>query len=324
MIIFLYGADTYRSQCFLKELKEKFITNVDPGAFSLNTLDGRTINIDKISQHIGAGSLFVKKRMVVIENIFQNKKEKIWEDLLHYLNKLGDRDTENNILIFREEESVNSNKSMPAGAKKLFNFLSQQKHVQEFKLLKGPALLSFIVKEAKKYHKKIDTGAATELLTRTNGDSWLLAGAIKKLAYYSSNSSINKQSVQEMVSGIYDENIFALTDALSARQKSAALRLLEEQYAAGLSSEYLLSMLIRQFKILGQLRAAMDGNTDQAKLALKLKLHPFVVKKGLSQAKNFSNNFLISTLNELVHLDYLSKNGKEDIKTKLFLLISRL
>ena len=106
--------------------------------------------------------------------------------------------------------------------------------------------------------------------------------------------------------------------------KTQALKLLEEQYAAGLSEEYLIAMLVRQFKILLQIRDAIDANLSQAEMTSRLKLHPFVVKKGLSQARNFSADNLKRCLNELVGLDFFNKTGRSQIKTELMLLISSL
>jgi DNA polymerase-3 subunit delta len=127
-----------------------------------------------------------------------------------------------------------------------------------------------------------------------------------------------------MVVGAFNENIFGLTDALSARNKKLALDLLANQYAAGSSDEYLITMLIRQFKILRQIRAAIDNRLNPAEISAQVKLHPFVVKKGIAQAKNFSDEALKNYLNRLIHLDFLNKTGQGDIKTELTLLISGL
>ena len=324
MIIFLYGPDTFRSRRWLQELKEKFRRDVDPGAFSLSTLDGQSATLNNITEKIGTGSLFVKKRMIVIDNIFHNKKDSLFSELLTYLQKFVAQSDRDKIIIFREEAIGGRNQTLKEAAKKLFNFLLKQEYSQEFKILKGGSLLSFIKKEAAIYNRSIEPAAALDLISRSGGDLWLLAGAIKKLAHRLEGQTINQALVKEMVPGIYDENIFGLTDAISARQIKTAVKLLEEQSAAGLSDEYLLGMLIRQFKILLQIRIALDEKKNLSDLPAKLKLHPFVLKKGLQQAKNFSAHILQNYLNRLIHLDYSHKKGRGDIKTELLLLISRL
>jgi len=322
MIIFLHGADTFRSHRLLQEMKNKFINDTDKDANSLNVLDGATTNLKEIAEKINTGSLFVKKRLIIIENIFKNKKTKIFTELTDYLKKFSE--AEEIIIIFLDEEVGGKNNALKIDAKKLFTFLNKQKFVQEFKPLTNPQLMAFIKKEAGLYNKEFLAKAAELLIVFSNGDSWLLANEIKKLAFYSATNIITENDVRELCVGAINEDIFALTDALSAKNKTLALKLLEEQYAAGLSDEYLISMLIRQFKILLQLRSALDSNLSPTVITEKIKLHPYVIKKGLSQARNFSANILKNYLDRLIYLDFANKTGASQIKTELMLLISDL
>lgn len=321
MIISLYGADSFRCRRFLQELKNKFLNDVDPNAHSFSVVDGAAATLGTISEQINTGSLFVKKRFVVIENIFKNKAEKIFTELVPYLEKIIKSD--DNILIFRDED-IEGGKALKAPAKKLLAFLKLQPYTQEFKALAPAQLLTFIKKEAAQYDKDISAPAASLLIDMTGGDLWQISMEVKKLSFRNDEPIISSELVKEMVPGSYDENIFGLTDAISAKNKKIAIRLLEEQYAAGLSEEYLLTMLTRQFKILLQIREAIDANMNPNDMASRLKIHPYVAKKGASQARNFSAAVLKDYLNRLIHLDFLNKTGRGDIKTELSLLISGL
>ena len=137
-------------------------------------------------------------------------------------------------------------------------------------------------------------------------------------------TEITTLDVKKIVAGNFDDNIFALTYALSHKNKVTALKILEEQYAADLSPEYILAMFMRQFKILLQIKTAQDSKWLPVKVASTLKIHPFIVKKGLEQSKNFSAAQLKNILNRLVEIDYLNKIGQGDLKTLLNLLISEL
>jgi DNA polymerase-3 subunit delta len=322
MIIFSYGADTFRSRRFLQELKDKFTRDIDPDASSLSLIDGQTASLADLSEKINTGSLFVKKRLVIVENIFKNKQEKIFNELADYLKKFTHDD--DNIIIFRDEELNTKNQPLKAAAKKLFTFLSQQPYSQEFTPLTNGQLLTFIKKEMAHYGKSLETAAAAAVVNLTGGDLWLVFSSLKKLAFASEDKIISTTLVKELVTGAYDENIFGLTDALSARNKKLAATLLEEQYAAGLSDEYLLTMLTRQFKILLQIRSALDQKLSPNEIPNRIKLHPFIIKKGLLQAKNFSAATLKNYLDRLINLDYLNKTGRGNIKTELTLLISEL
>lgn len=320
MIIFLYGPDTFRSRRLLKEMKDKFIKDVDQDSDSLDIIDGQTTTVSDISAKINTGSLFTQKRLVIIEDIFRNKKTTIFGELLEILKKIADDDEK--IIIFRDSE-LNAKGSMLKGeAKKLFAYLLKQKYVQEFKLLQDASLFSFIKKEASSYGKDISRDAANELVKRSGGDLWLTTQGIKKASLSSPEKIIESAQIKEMTSAAFSEDIFSFTDAIGAKNKKLSLKILEEQYAAGVSDEYLIAMLIRQFKILLQLDTANQTKLTPDKIAADLKLHPFVVKKGLAQAKNFTKKQLLEYLNKLIYLDFSNKTGGVDLKTEITLLIA--
>lgn len=322
MIIFLHGADTFRSRRLLQEMKNKFIADTDKDAGSLILVDGRETSLKELSEKINTGSLFVKKRLVVVNDIFKNKKAGIFTGLTDYLKKFTQ--AEEIIIIFIDGEIGGKENSLKADAKKLFAFLARQKFVQEFKPLNNLQLMAFIKKEASQYEKEFLAKAAARLLVTSGSDPWIITSEIKKLAFYSQAHIITEKDVDELCVGSISEDIFALTDALSAKNKVGALKLLEEQYAAGLSDEYLISMLIRQIKILLQIRDLLDSGADQNIISNKLKLHPYVIKKGLAQARNFSSATLKNILDRLIHLDFANKTGLSQIKTELMLLITEL
>jgi len=327
MIIFLYGADTFRSRRKVKELKNKFIKEIDDNSGSLESVDGQNTTLKEIGEKINTGSLFVKKRLIVIENIFKNKKDKIGAELSAYLQKIN-KDAANdndNILIFWDEDISATPRGLKIDLKKLFTYLSKQKYVQEFTALNNSQILSFIKQEAISYGKDINSAAASILISLTGTDLWLIASEIKKLAFRNKDEKmIEVNDIKEMVSGLYSDDIFALTDALSSKNKSEATRLLEEQYAAGLGDEYIIAMLIRQFKILLQIRSALDNNLSPNEITSKIKLHPYVIKKGLTQARNFKASDLKNYLNTLVNLDFYNKKGISNIKSELTMLIAGL
>lgn len=327
MIIFIYGEDTFRSRQKLNELKNKFITEIDINSQSLVVLNGASITLKEIGEKINTGSLFVKKRMIVLEDIFDNKSEKLFADLAAFLKKRDEaaKSDEDNIIIFRDGDLNNKDKKLKKDAQKLFAFLLAQKYVQEFKTLSGAALSDFIKDEVKKLERQIETPAINTLVTRTNSDLWRISSELHKLAMaISKGATITDQEVKNQVVGTYDENIFSLTDAIATRNIKLALTILEEQYLAGLSEDYILSMLIRQFKIMLQVKSATETGLSPNQIATNLKLHAYVIKKSLTQISGFTLETLKEKLNYLISLDFANKTSSQDIKAELSLFIAKL
>lgn len=325
MIFFLYGQNTRLSRKKLAELREGFISKIDRESSSVSTLDGATISFKDLQTALATGSLFVKKRLVIIENIFANRNAKLFSELLDYLKKHNSEQEDDNAIIFWAEELNTKNEPLKAGAKPLFTWLSQQKYVQEFKQLNNEQLIAYIKREFQANKQTISSGALQALSAASGNDLWRLDNDIHKLSnYFGAGQEVSLDAVKELTTDIIAENIFAFTDALSAKNKKQALRLFEEQLAAGLSEEYLLTMLVRQFKILLQIKDAQLNKLSAAQSAAQTKLHPFVVQKAWSAAGNFSERELKDYFNRLLEIDYKNKTGQGEIGTELSLLLAAL
>jgi len=350
MIIFLYGEDAFRARRKLNELKDKFLREVDLSGNSLVVLDGEKATMEKINELISASSLLTKKRMVVIENLLLNKSQAIFNQVNDYFKN---KKSEDNIIIFLD--SVSGKDKLPKHKSELFKFLSKQKYAQEFKILSNTEAVNWAKKEVEARGGSISHQAAMELTSLLGSDLWRINGEINKLINFKAGQKlrlplcqsfsgiqtrqsslagshagaeavtvIELEDVKNLVRGQFDENIFALTDAISARNKALTVKLFEEQIEAGLTEGYLLNMIIRQFRILMQIRQALDSGFTARKIIAFLKLHPFVAQKGTSQARNFRLASLKSVFSNLVEVDYLMKSGKAEVKPALSLLIARI
>ena len=345
MIIFLYGEDSFRSRQKLKELKEKFLREVDPSGHSLITLDGETVTMEKINEAVGASSLFARKRMIIIERLFLNKSQTVFDLILNYLKsnfagdgkKVGEgakeprerkgTKKENNILVFWDEvgeEKVKKNK--------IGRFLVDQPYAYCFKPLSNTQAVSWVKRAVARQGATIQHQAAINLVSLFGSDLWALNNEIKKLISYKrgqttgngsqqANVVVNREDVMAMSVGSLFSNIFALLDAISHQQKGLALSLLEKELAAGTAENYLLYMLVRQFKILLQVRECLNQGQTARVIASRLKLHPFVVQKSLLPARRFSVAVLKKLYQELLDVDKQAKIGQINIKTALSRLL---
>ncbi|MFC1622731.1 DNA polymerase III subunit delta, partial [Patescibacteria group bacterium] len=118
--------------------------------------------------------------------------------------------------------------------------------------------------------------------------------------------------VQKLTEANFDDNIFNLADAVGRSDKALALELINKQLGMGTAPIYLLSMIVRQFRILIQIKEAI-GNTNyvnNAVVAKELGLHPFVVQKSMTQVKNYSMEKLKQIYQSLLELDIQLKSSK--------------
>ncbi|MDP2736671.1 MAG: DNA polymerase III subunit delta [bacterium] len=344
MIIFLYGQDNFRSRLKLNELKDKYLKEIDKLGSGLKVINGAKASFSEITAAISPSSLLSKKRLIIIEDIFINKDKLIFERLSEYFkNKKQD----DNIIIIWESNIKtkkfknvlspmlpdSSGKEKPLNKKQaeLFKFLSTQKYAYNFNLLSNTESANWVKKETALRGGKISAKAAEMLVGLVGSDGWQINNELDKLLSYKTAGKLTKdgadieiEDVKNLVRGNFSENIFALTDALSVKNKALAIKLLDEQIEAGLSDGYLLNMFVRQFRILLQIKQALESGLSQRQIASQLKLHPFVAQKGVEQARHFTLPILKNILSRLAKIDYEVKSGSGDYLTGLNMLIASL
>lgn len=339
MIIFFYGENSFKIDQKIQELQAKFIREVDSSGNNIFKFSGEKINLEEIYSQIGSGSLFCKKKMIIIVDLIKNKQKNILKNIHEYIEK-NKIEKSDDIFIFIEkniktkgakgllkiagEKEVILNKE----EKEFYNFLIKQKFSQEFKNFNQTELINFIKEEFNNYGLKIDNREVQLILALSGSETWNLYTEIKKIAHFKlsqkPNNKISSQDIEKMGSGIFTENIFNFTDAISAKNIKLSLEILEEQYLAGSEPSYIVLMLLRQFKILLQIRELLNLNFNSQKILASLKLHPFIVNKGINQAKNFEISKIKKIINELTKIEKINRQGQINIKVNLNLLITNI
>lgn len=343
MIIFIFGEDDFRGKEKTKQLKDKFLRDVDPSGNSVIPISGEDTSIKEINEKCSTSSLFSSKRMVIIENLFTNSS--ILEEAADYFQKEADKNSDN-VIVFWEPRVKTKNKKgqknplfidnwgrekpLTKKAQKLFDLLNGQQYVQEFSLLPHAEVVKWLQERIKQRNGNISNKAAQLLAGMTGGELWQLSLEIEKLIHYKRGQTseqqveIESEDIKEVTSGLFHQDIFALTDAVGSKNAATAVRLLEEQMTSGVSEHFLLNMIIRQVKILLQVRQSLDAGMSSGKIAGQLKLHPFVVQKAINQVRKFELERLKKALNKLIEIDSDLKSGRGEIKSMLDLFIFKL
>ncbi|PLX26712.1 DNA polymerase III subunit delta [Candidatus Parcubacteria bacterium] len=327
MLFFIHGQDTFRCKEKLNEIKNKFEREVDKTGSAIMFIDGEKADINEINEASGAGSLFSKKRLIIIENIFENKNKEILKELKTYFEEQEKKQDENsNIFVIIHSGNIDKRSV-------LWKYLSSQKFVQEFELLSATAASAWVVERAKNKQAHISRNASLKLTALFGSDLWKLDSELNKLINYKnakvsklldSVTEIKDDDIELMCRGNVDENIFAFSDAIANKNKSQAVMLLENELEAGVAPTYLMHMITRQFRILIQVRRALDDGLSQRKISTELKLHPYVVQKSIQQAGNFTEQKLKIIFSKLLKLDKELKTGQSDFKITIDLLFMKL
>lgn len=302
MIFFLYGPDTYRSRQKFRELKKKFLTDVDQSALNLTILDGGKLKIEEFNSAIATPPFLARKRMVIVTDLLtQNKDKGINQQVIELLDK--ENLLKEIILIFLESDKVDQRSA-------LFKRLAKEKYAQKFDLLKDPELKNWLNLEIKQRGGKISSAALVKFIELAGNDLWEVNSEIDKLIAYKNQQTIELTDVEKLVKSKFDDNIFNFVDAIANKNKKLAHKLLTDQLNSGANELYLLAMLIRQFRILLQVKDLMAGQfMNKQQIAGQIGLHPFVAQKAIYQIKNFSSKKLRQIYRQLLATDVKIKTN---------------
>lgn len=321
MLLFLYGPDTFRSRQQLKKIIAKFKHDRDPQGLNVVRIDvEKEAHSGKILEQILTIPFLAERRMVVLENLLVSKHKELQSELFCRIEE--ERLPASTVLVFWEGVEKVKGKD----ATDFFERLTREKFAQRFDLLKGIKLGGWIAAEVTERGGKMTAPATQYLATNLANDMWRLSSLIDQLVSYRPGIEIDLADIQLFFDEKINDNIFALVDAIVARQTKSVYQMIQEQYRQGEDVQYMLAMIIRQFRILLQMRDVFEREETLPSelMAKKLNLHPFVVKKSLVSMKRYTLAQLKDVYDALLTLDVHIKTGYAAPETLLDVFVARV
>jgi DNA polymerase-3 subunit delta len=190
--------------------------------------------------------------------------------------------------------------------------------IQRFEPPRRPDRAGWVRRLAEERGLTIAPAAVRLLLDRVEPDLRLMDQEIAKLQLYvSPQTRIDEDAVKALVSDSKEDEIFALTDALSASRPGEVVAVLQSLLDAGREPTWMLYSLVGHWRRLLQARAVRDRGGNVSDLQERLKEHPFVVEKAFRQAADHSMAELERGFHELLRIEEQIKLGELDARLAL-------
>lgn len=293
MILFIHGADTFRSRQKLQELKQKFQTDVDPQGYNLSHLIATDSSMADIANAISAAPFMASKRMVVVEMISQQKRsEKEEESLVALMKKMHEDETI--VVIF--EEGIKKTELK----KGLMREIAKTQYTFAFPKWKDAEVAGWMAQELQKAGVIMDRNALGYLSSSVGDDLWRAKTEVHKICMYAqaTQKEIDEATIKKLVISPVQDDIFGLVDAISQKRTANALRRLTDQIDSGSHEFAVLSMIARQFRVLQRIK---DNATTG--------IHPYVVKKTSGLANSFPQEKINDSYQALAEFDQYAKRS---------------
>ncbi|MCK4745286.1 DNA polymerase III subunit delta, partial [Candidatus Parcubacteria bacterium] len=177
------------------------------------------------------------------------------------------------------------------------------KYSYEFQLLSKNALLAWV-----KNRISISDDAAKLLVEFVGNDLWRMNNEINKLKAYKNSQNITIADIKLLSEEKFDQKIFDLTDAAANKNRRLFIKLADEYLSSGVEPAYILTFLIRQFRMMARAKSLL-GKNPTVNLALEIKIHPFVAQKLKTQISNYSIAEIKNIYRKLLKIDIKLKQG---------------
>lgn len=330
-VYLFYGEEYYLIDELIRRLKEGYVAT---GLENLNyiSLEGKELSFDKLVNACETLPFMADKKIVVVRDfpLLKGEEGKGFEGFMDRQNKkrLADyiKGLEDYIcLVFAEKEAKIRRNNF------LYRAIDRVGDVVELKKLSGLDLDRWVEGQFKRRKKRISRGNTRYFIDKSayfglNQEKNLydLENEISKLANYSSDEEIDRETMDFVMVDSLEMNIFNLLDSISGRDGARAIRLFNEMYASNEPVLIILHMIVRQFRNMLQIRSLKARGYTEGDIREKVKLSHYEFSKVARQANNFSMDQLEMALFHCLEADRSIKTGACQDRLALELLITKL
>ncbi len=294
----MHGEDSFSIHEKIATWKKEFEKRYD-GDTNITELNGEELTPSDILDAIAVLPFLSDKRLVLIKNFLSEQKADAQKKLAEKLTDVPDT----TVLVFYELKKPDKRLS-------LFKHLNKIAKVYEFQPPQGTTLNQWIIDKTSKKGGKINIMAASYLAQHVGADLWKLSSEIDKLTAYAGEREIQAKDIDLLTRSSAETNIFKLTDQIGNKRTHEAIKTLHTLLDSGEELPYVFAMIVRQFRLLIEVKDLVRKGFQKQQIIDRLKQHPFVITNTLNQTRNFEADKLKETYTKLLEIDTKFKTGK--------------
>jgi len=322
----LHGEDEFTRSETLADFKRR-LGGGETTDLNTTVFDGKRLTLGKLRHACDAIPFLADRRLVIVEGLLSRltarkgsklseKRQELLNALVDYLPKLPPTTR----LVLVEDKPLSSRHPVVRLARQ-----EERGYEKQFDQPDDRSLPQWIRRRAQKRGGSLEPRAAHHLASVVGANLRLLDQEIDKLVTFSGGErSVTAEDVETLVPYSQDAVIFDMVDALGQRDGRTASKTLHRLIEEGEHPLGLLGMIIRQFRLLLQVKTLKSDGASPQQIAKVLGIHPFPARKLHNQAVHFTSAQLEKVYRHLSEIDVEIKTGKIEAEVALDLLVAGL
>ncbi|MBQ6288833.1 MAG: DNA polymerase III subunit delta [Clostridia bacterium] len=297
-VLLFEGEEEHLKQEALAELRHAVLPE---GMETLNETILEDPSVDQLIADVETQPFMADKRLIIVRDFpaLMGRSEAD-EKLISYLPSVP----ETSFLLFYCT-------GKPDGRKKLYNAVKKLSGIVTFSPLRGTELTRFVVSSFQEAGKECDDRTAEYLIFTVGSDAGLLRNEIQKLASFSTERSrVLVEDVSALATPSTECTVFQMIDAVVTGQKSRAFTLLRNQLLSGTDRMAILSMLLRQYRLLQHIKIMQYEKRGSDFIRSALGVPPFAVDQYIRQASGYTGGQIKSAVRICFDTEYALKSGR--------------
>jgi DNA polymerase-3 subunit delta len=296
-----------------KEAVARLVETVDEGfrAFNVDTFSAAETDLEAILDVARQLPMMARHRLVVVEHA-EAVKDSAQDRLEDYLR----RPSEQSVVVFAADALDMRRKSATA--------LSKGATVVTFDALPEAEALRWVEARARGRGCRVDPNALGALVDLVGTDLARLAIEVDKLTTHAGRGQIGLSAVRARVPRAREGEVWDLTDAVSARDRKRAMRVLHRQLEAGEEPLALLGMLASTFRKMLVAKELMLRHAPAAEVQAAVKLPPWKMGEFNGHVRRMSVERIAYGLRRIAEVDLAVKSSLGTPRLQLEVLVTEL
>lgn len=296
----LFGEEYFLVNSYKEKIINTLLKNPDVYDSEVTIFEGEKTSALKIIDSLEMISFMGTIRIVLCidTGFFYKGNIKETDILTDYL-----KDSPDDFKIIFIEKSVDKRN-------KLYKAVQKIGFTEEFLPLKPDEMSKFILERVKSSGSSISESDARYISFNSYNQMENVLTEIDKLTSYKLNDTITKEDIDLLLTKNLEVRVFELVEKIGLKDSKSSISIFNNMILNKESPIMILTMIGRQFKILMMCKTLFEKGLSQDDIAKKTKLHPYVVKKNISQIKNFKKITLYNALLDVVETDEKIKTGQ--------------